>query len=187
MGRIAWRKVGRGVWGRVWCAVRRQVCGRVAGWTSWKAAKEAFDDVLLGARRAWRVRWGDVHGLTDGEFGAWAERRAGQYLTKKGYRVLTRNFRAMRSEIDLVVSDGRRLVFVEVKAERSMGGRPERRVTVEKQRHVDFAARVYLKRCRRLEGVAYRFDVVAVEVDDGGGVHVTHIEKAFVPAKRMGR
>lgn len=47
-----------------------------------------------------------------GEFG---EREAGKLLKKKGMKVLRRNWRAGKDEIDLIAQDGPVLVFVEVR------------------------------------------------------------------------
>src|SRR2546422_8060575 len=43
------------------------------------------------------------------------ERAAARFLEARGYRILERNYRTRRGEIDLIAEDGRILVFVEVK------------------------------------------------------------------------
>src|SRR5438876_11445110 len=43
------------------------------------------------------------------------ERAAARFLEARGYRILERNYRTRRGEIDLIAEDGRVLVFVEVK------------------------------------------------------------------------
>src|SRR2546429_6613981 len=43
------------------------------------------------------------------------ERAAARFLEARGYRILERNYRTRRGEIDLIAEDGRMLVFVEVK------------------------------------------------------------------------
>jgi putative endonuclease len=53
---------------------------------------------------------------TLGEYG---ERLAARYLQDHGMRVVDRNWRCARGEIDLVVRDGDCLVFCEVKTRRS--------------------------------------------------------------------
>src|SRR5437879_12187458 len=47
--------------------------------------------------------------------GAEGERVASRFLEARGYRILERNYRTRRGEIDLIAEDGRILVFVEVK------------------------------------------------------------------------
>ena len=51
--------------------------------------------------------------------GLWAEYLAVVYLFFKGYRLLARRYRASGGEIDLVMTKGQILVFVEVKARRT--------------------------------------------------------------------
>jgi putative endonuclease len=47
--------------------------------------------------------------------GRWGESTAARFLRRKGYRILHRNWRHGRGELDLVSRDGDVLVFVEVK------------------------------------------------------------------------
>ena len=47
--------------------------------------------------------------------GAWGEMLAGEYLRSRGYSLLARSYRSRFGEIDLIVSNGGYLVFVEVK------------------------------------------------------------------------
>lgn len=49
------------------------------------------------------------------------EAEAARYLEARGYRIVARNVRAARVEIDLVAIDAHRLVFVEVKTRRAGG------------------------------------------------------------------
>ncbi|MFN3598064.1 MAG: YraN family protein [Rubricoccaceae bacterium] len=111
---------------------------------------------------------------------------AAAHLEAKGYRVLERNYRFNREEVDLVCfhpyadyTQGGELVFVEVKARRGEGfGAPEEAVDRAKQRAVMRVAEAYLHE-RRLEGSPVRFDVVAVRVPPQGEPEITHHENAF--------
>ncbi|HIF95178.1 MAG TPA: YraN family protein [Myxococcales bacterium] len=51
--------------------------------------------------------------------GCEGERRAALFLEARGYRIIARNVRADRVEIDLIVGRGATLVFVEVKSRRA--------------------------------------------------------------------
>ncbi|NNF59201.1 MAG: YraN family protein [Rhodothermaceae bacterium] len=117
--------------------------------------------------------------------GAHGEDLAADYLEAKGYRVLDRNYRFMREEIDLVCflpaeryEDGGELVFVEVKTRRGHGfGRPEEAVDRPKQEAIMRTAEAYLHE-RRLDGSPCRFDVVAITL--GSGLpEIEHFENAF--------
>jgi putative endonuclease len=46
------------------------------------------------------------------------EELAAQYLERNGLKILERNYRFERGEIDLIAEEGEELVFVEVKARR---------------------------------------------------------------------
>ncbi|MGC9022626.1 MAG: YraN family protein, partial [Dissulfurimicrobium sp.] len=67
--------------------------------------------------------------------GILAEKLAADFFIKKGYTVLERNYRVSCGEIDLVLTIGDILVFVEVKARWGRGcGLPQEAVTLRKQR-----------------------------------------------------
>ena len=112
------------------------------------------------------------------------EELAAELLESKGYRVLERNYRFGREEIDIVAfeptprNDGGMIVFVEVKARRGRGyGAPEAAVDAAKQAAIRRVAEAYLHE-RRLIPSPVRFDVVAV-VLGSGAPELTHFENAF--------
>jgi len=94
--------------------------------------------------------------------GAAGEDRAAAWYESRGYVVVDRNWRCRDGELDLVVSRGRTLVFVEVKNRRTnrFGG-PAEAVTPAKQQRLRRLALRYLQDtgCRAGE---LRFDVVAI-------------------------
>src|SRR5207247_6924068 len=93
--------------------------------------------------------------------GAAGEDAAVDFLRGKGYRILERNFRFQRGEIDIVAELGDQLVFVEVKARHTkLYGDPEDAITSAKCRQLWNVAQGYLSR-RRIEEQSWRFDVVA--------------------------
>ena len=51
--------------------------------------------------------------------GAWGETLAAEYLRKKHYKLIAANYRCRYGEIDLIVSNRKYLVFVEVKLRKS--------------------------------------------------------------------
>jgi putative endonuclease len=89
------------------------------------------------------------------------------YLRRHGYVMVCRNFRApgVKGEIDLVGFDGPVLAFIEVKTRTSKpapSSLPEDAITANKRRFLARMAQQFLVD-RRLDGVNWRFDVLAIE------------------------
>lgn len=104
------------------------------------------------------------------------EQIACRVLERKGFRLLERNYRALRAEIDLIMRDGKTLVFVEVKARSSdRFGSGREAVTLRKQQNILRAAQNYIME-HGLFDEPLRFDVAEVDLVTG---NVTHIENAF--------
>lgn len=93
--------------------------------------------------------------------GAAKEELARRYLETRGLRLVARNFRCRRGEIDLIMRDGDCLAFVEVRYRRSERfGTPAESVDPAKQRRILETARHYLQ--RHPTSLACRFDVLAI-------------------------
>jgi putative endonuclease len=109
------------------------------------------------------------------QLGALAEQRAAEFLQRKSYRIVDRNWTCRGGEIDIVCLDGDgTLVFVEVRARASSShGTPLETVVDLKRRRLVRAAAIYLH-VKRREDSACRFDVVAIS-----GEVIEHIEDAF--------
>ncbi|MDO5301238.1 MAG: YraN family protein [Tissierellia bacterium] len=90
---------------------------------------------------------------------------AATFLENLGYRILQRNYRTRRGEVDIVALDRFTLVFVEVKSRRSSTyGRALEAVDEHKQRQIYQTAEAFL---HEHQGEGYydlnvRFDVVEV-------------------------
>lgn len=114
--------------------------------------------------------------------GARNENIALEYLQRKGYRLVKKNFRFGRvGEIDLVMRDGPAFVFVEVKARHSHGfGLPEAAVTPAKRRQIRKVAEGFIYMLK-LESYEARFDVVAIDyvTGVGGEPEIRHYINAF--------
>lgn len=72
-----------------------------------------------------------------------AERTAEMFLRNKGLRILARNYRCRRGEIDLVAEDGCTLVFVEVRRRRRHSSAAES-IDARKRARLTAAAMHYL-------------------------------------------
>jgi putative endonuclease len=93
-----------------------------------------------------------------------AEVRAARHLEQLGWKILHRNYRALRGELDLVAVDERGvLCFVEVRARASdRFGRPEETIDARKRASLVRAAETYRAR-ERVGDRPCRFDVVAID------------------------
>ncbi|GAB3310737.1 YraN family protein [Haliea atlantica] len=92
------------------------------------------------------------------------EERAARWLLARGWQILCRNFLCRAGELDLVALDGSCLVFVEVRARSHPGyGGAAASVDRRKQRKLQRAAAVFLRRHPHYAKLACRFDVIAWE------------------------
>ncbi|MDQ2909384.1 MAG: YraN family protein [Candidatus Eremiobacteraeota bacterium] len=91
-----------------------------------------------------------------------AEEAAAAYLTSLGLRILGRNVRGPSGEIDIIARDGETIVFVEVKARRSLACGPALdAVDLRKRRRLRAAAADYLQFAPPYARA--RFDVLAID------------------------
>ncbi len=119
--------------------------------------------------------------LSRKELGALGERHAARALRGMGMRLLEANYRTRAGELDLIVRDGKVLVFVEVRTRSADDNvfSPLASVNARKQQHVIRVARWY-RRARRLTDCPCRFDVVEVIATREGRVTaVRHHPGAF--------
>ena len=104
------------------------------------------------------------------------EDTAAEYLAKKGYKIINRNFLCKTGEIDIICLKDGCTVFVEVKTRRNADyGAASEFVNYNKQIKIKRAAMWYLKN----DGVDMRFDVVEVYHNNGRVYSINHIEDAF--------
>lgn len=113
------------------------------------------------------------------EIGILAEEIAAAFFFRKGYRLLERNYRAPCGEIDLILQDSDRVIFVEVKARTSERfGSPQEAVTPRKQQQIIRTALWYLQH-RGWFDREIRFDVLAIRFGKKGRPRIEHIPWAF--------
>ena len=120
------------------------------------------------------------------ELGGRGEAAAARLLASKRYRILDRNWRRGRLELDLVCEDGDEIVFVEVKT-RTMGTltSPAEGMGPAKRRSLIKAARCWLAAHNAWER-ACRFDLVCV-TDDRQELRLEHHTHAFDLADPLAR
>ena len=112
------------------------------------------------ADRLRQRRYRDNHGRI-------GEDLAHRFLRARGCTVVARNYRTLsgRGEIDLIVWDGSRLAFVEVKTRATEEfGPPEGAVDAEKRERLQIAARDYARRADIAWNVT-RFDILSIVLE----------------------
>ena len=102
---------------------------------------------------------------------------AADFLIKKGFVLLQRNYRIRGGEIDIIAEYQDDVVFVEVKTLTQQSSyQPEDQVTASKRRRVERAALTWLQRQPRERHC--RFDVVAIS--HGATTKIQHFENAWL-------
>jgi putative endonuclease len=99
------------------------------------------------------------------QIGKEAEDRALNYLEQKGLRLIQRNYRSRFGEIDLIMRDGKTVVFIEVRyrRNRTFGG-ASHSITTQKQQRLLTTAEQFLQ--QHAPRHPARMDVLALEGDD---------------------
>jgi putative endonuclease len=121
--------------------------------------------------------------MTKQEIGQLGEDAAVNLLISKGYKILNRNFRVGRLEIDIVALKDNFLVFVEVKTrDENFLYSPESAVNRRKQSNIINAARLYISMFKRTEEA--RLDVITVLHKNGQITDIKHYERAYFPRPR---
>lgn len=101
------------------------------------------------------------------------ERQALEYLVKNNFKILAKNYRYGKAEIDIICTRDQTLVFVEVKKRKnSTYGYPETFVSSNQQKQIIRAADHYIYATDWHDNI--RYDVIAITGDQ-----LYHIEDAF--------
>ena len=123
-----------------------------------------------------------------GVSGKFGEDTAAEYLRKKGYKIVRRNFSCRSGEIDIIAKDGGILSFTEVKLRKNAAfGEACEFVTPKKQQKIMKAAEFYLLNRQKELACIFggemqpRFDVVEIYLPEGMGkkAYVRLIPDAF--------
>lgn len=109
------------------------------------------------------------------------EEEALYYLTLKGYRLLARNWRVGRFELDIVAEWFGTIVFIEVKT-RSPHFLESGLTAVDeqKQRNLTLAAEAFIH-YENLKHSPLRFDILEL-IGEAPPFQINHYEEAFIPA-----
>lgn len=109
------------------------------------------------------------------ELGKWGEDLAADYLQRKGYTIIERDWKSGRRDLDIVAKNGNVIVFVEVKTRRnSLYGQPEEAVDYRKLQSLQQAINHYIKFRHIRQEV--RFDIISVVGTIGSEPDIQHIQ-----------
>lgn len=102
------------------------------------------------------------------------EQLAAEYLRQLGLIVLSRNWRCVHGELDLVATDGHSVVVCEVKSRSGVDyGSPLEAVDEQKVARLRQLAREWLRE-HRVSACPVRFDVISVLWPPDGTVRIDH-------------
>ncbi|NRD19019.1 YraN family protein [Winogradskyella eckloniae] len=111
------------------------------------------------------------------ELGKLGEQLATDYLIKKGYEIVARNYVFQKAEIDIIAKHNNFMICVEVKARNSdFFGDPQEFVTPRKIKHLVKAMDEFIT-SNDIE-LETRFDIIAV-LKNKTTEQLTHYENAF--------
>lgn len=114
--------------------------------------------------------------------GATGEQLAADHLTRRGLRILDRNYRTRWGELDIIACDDRQIVFCEVKCRvaNRAGRDPLESVHSSKQAQVRRMAVRWLNERPHPRVNDLRFDAIGVTLSpDGRLLRLDHLEAAF--------
>ncbi|MBR5155343.1 MAG: YraN family protein [Clostridia bacterium] len=102
-----------------------------------------------------------IKGIYNKITGQCGEDTATNYLKKKGYKIIKRNYRNKIGEIDIIAKHKENLVFVEVKTRSSdKFGTPAEAVTYYKKQRIVNCAKMYLM--ENPTELNIRFDIIEI-------------------------
>ncbi len=116
---------------------------------------------------------------------------AAKFLKKSGYKILERNYVKINHEIDIIASNKKHLVFVEVKTRTIRDSkadipRPALAVSREQMRNIMAVAKIYA--AFHPSKREMRFDIIEIYLNGAGEVtKCEHIESAFNADSVKGR
>lgn len=102
-----------------------------------------------------------------------------EYLEKKGYKIICRNWHYLHREIDIIAEKNDQIIFIEVKTRNKKTLiQPYEAVGNKKQQLLIEAANLYIQRYN-IEKEA-RFDIISILISNNS-TEINHIPNAFYP------
>ncbi len=116
------------------------------------------------------------HKFSTRKTGNSAETLVVRHLESLGYKIVERNFYCKTGELDIIATDGKELVFVEVRSRHSDAAiNPLFTISEKKQNSIKKAAQIYLM--KNPVDLPFRFDIAVVTMNPEPEIEI--IENAF--------
>lgn len=107
-----------------------------------------------------------------------AEKLAATYLMNHGLKIVAQNYHCRFGEIDLIMKDGKTLVFVEIRLRsNNKFGSAAASITPQKQQKFILTAQHYLQEYSRQGDCLCCFDVILMDKADAN--HIDWVRNAF--------
>lgn len=115
------------------------------------------------------------------ERGRFGEDRAAEFVKRDlCYKIIVRNWRWKRDEIDLVCRDGEVLVFIEVRLRRARASVPAYYSVDRKKKEIlQRVCKAYLQQLPK-RPKHFRFDVIALALSDGEHYELKHYQNVLL-------
>ena len=112
------------------------------------------------------------------DLGKKGEDLAIDFLLKKGYKIVTRNFRYQKAEVDIIARKGNILAVIEVKTRSTPDfGNPQDFVKGRQIQRLVKAVDYFVNEHQL--NVEVRFDIIAI-IKNKAGTKIEHLENAFL-------
>ena len=113
------------------------------------------------------------------ELGKQGESIAAEFLEAKGYRILDRNWRKQKGEIDIIAMYNGELVFIEVKTSANQWSIPDAKVNAKKLKMLGDTAFAYME--DQGYNWSFRIDIVSIIISKDQPVRIEHYENIGNP------
>lgn len=112
------------------------------------------------------------------DFGKEAESLATTFLENKGYKILVRNYRYLKAEIDIIAQSQNQIIIVEVKARSNdFFIDPKEAVNKKKIRLLTIATNHFIE--ENNIDLEVRFDIISIVSFPNQSPQIQHIKDAF--------
>ncbi|MCS7180842.1 MAG: YraN family protein [bacterium] len=109
------------------------------------------------------------------EIGKLGEEKAIEFLKKKGYKIVDRNYRTKIGEIDIVAQKRKEIIFIEVKTRSSDDfGLPQEAINEKKLRKMEKVAFIYLN--SKKINLPFKFEILSIiKTGDNFNFEIIHL------------